>query len=151
MVEGVGAVPDIIARTPQEMVSAVGEVISKFTPDVWIVAAAILDFQPKNYLTEKMTSSEPPGPVALEPSPRVIETIRKIDPNGKIISFKLETEIDDLELISRAESHMERFDSDLVVANLLENLDGAGPRAHLVMSDTVTEISDLEQLCRALN
>ena len=151
VVEGVGAVPDIIARTPQEMVSAVGEVISKFTPDVWIVAAAILDFQPKNYLTEKMTSSEPPGPVALEPSPRVIETIRKIDPNGKIISFKLETEIDDLELISRAESHMERFDSDLVVANLLENLDGSGPRAHLVMSDTVTEISDLEQLCRALN
>ena len=85
-------------------------------------------------MTEKMTSSEPPGPVALEPSPRVIETIRKIDPNGKIISFKLETEIDDLELISRAESHMERFDSDLVVANL-ENLDGSGPRAHLVMSD----------------
>ena len=46
---------------------------------------------------------------------------------------------------------MERFDSDLVVANLLENLDGSGPRAHLVMSDTVTEISDLKQLCRALN
>ena len=151
VVEGEGMVPDISARTPQEMVTAVRQVISNYNPDVWVVAAAILDFQPKDPLTEKMTSSEPPGIIVMEPSPRLIETIRKIDPHGKIISFKLETEIDNLELISRAKSHMERFDSDLVVANLLENLDGSGTRAHLVMADTVIEIPDLEQLCRALN
>ena len=51
---------DINARTPQEMVDAVEDVMSKSVPDVWIVAAAVLDFQPVNPSMEKMSSSDPP-------------------------------------------------------------------------------------------
>ena len=149
-VEASGVKPDIIARTPQEMVDAIGDVMIESTPDVWIVAAAVLDFQPAHASTEKLSSSETPAPVALEPAPRLIESIRSSDPDARIISFKLESRIGVGELISRAKSHMGRCHSDAVVANLLENLDGSGPRAHLVTSDDVDEIYDLEHLCTSI-
>ena len=138
---------DINARTPQEMVDAVRDVMSKSAPDVWIVAAAVLDFQPVNPSMEKMSSSDRPTPIDLEPSPRLIDYIRSSDSDARIISFKLESGIETEELISRARSHMKRCESDAVVANLLENLDGPGPRAHLVTKNDVDEISDLEHLC----
>lgn len=138
---------DINARTPQEMVDAVRDVMSKSVPDVWIVAAAVLDFQPVNPSMEKMSSSDRPTPIDLEPSPRLIDYIRSSDSDARIISFKLESGIEIGELISRARSHMKRCQSDAVVANLLENLDGSGPRAHLLTKNGVDEISDLEHLC----
>lgn len=138
---------DINARTPQEMVDAVRDVMSKSVPDVWIVAAAVLDFQPVNPSMEKMSSSDRPTPIDLEPSPRLIDYIRSSDSDARIISFKLESGIEIGELISRARSHMKRCESDAVVANLLENLDGSGPRAHLLTKNGVDEISDLEHLC----
>lgn len=141
---------DIKARTPQEMIDAVSVVISNSIPDVWIVAAAILDFQPVNPSMEKMSSSERPGPIDLEPSPRLIDSIRDSDPDAKIISFKLESGIEVMELISRARSHMKNSGSDAAVANLLENLEGPGPRAHLVTKNDVEEISDLEDLSISL-
>ena len=117
---------------------------------MWIVAAAILDFQPVNPSMEKMSSSERPGPIDLEPSPRLIDCIRDSDPDAKIISFKLESGIEVMELISRARFHMEKCGSDVAVANLLENLEGPGPRAHLVTKNDVEEISDLEDLSISL-
>lgn len=137
---------DINARTPQQMMDAVRDVMSKSMPNVWIVPAAVLDFQPANPSMEKMSSSEPPSPIDLEPSPRLIEYIRSSDPDARIISFKLENGIEVAELIARARSHMKRCESDAVVANLLENLEGPGPRAHLVTENDVDEISDLENL-----
>ena len=50
------------------MVDAVRDVMSKSVPDVWIVAAAVLDFQPVNPSMEKMSSSDRPTPIDLEPS-----------------------------------------------------------------------------------
>lgn len=138
---------DINARTPQQMMDAVRDVMSKSMPNVWIVPAAVLDFQPANPSMEKMSSSEPPSPIDLEPSPRLIEYIRSSDPDARIISFKLENGIEVADLIARARSHMKRCESDAVVANLLENLEGPGPRAHLVTENDVDEISDLENLC----
>ena len=138
---------DINARTPQEMVDAVRDVMSKSVPDVWIVAAAVLDFQPVNPSMQKISSSDHPTPIDLEPSPRLIDYIRSSDSDARIISFKLESGIEIGELISRARSHMKRCQSDAVVANLLENLDGSGPRAHLLTKNGVDEISDLEHLC----
>ena len=138
---------DINARTPQQMMDAVRDVMSKSMPNVWIVPAAVLDFQPANPSMEKMSSSGPPSPIDLEPSPRLIEYIRSSDPDARIISFKLENGIEVAELIARARSHMKRCESDAVVANLLENLEGPGPRAHLVTENDVEEISDLENLC----
>ena len=138
---------DINARTPQQMMDAVRDVMSKSMPNVWIVPAAVLDFQPANPSMEKMSSSEPPSPIDIEPSPRLIEYIRSSDPDARIISFKLENGIEVAELIARARSHMKRCDSNAVVANLLENLEGPGPRAHLVTENDVDEISDLENLC----
>lgn len=150
VVETSGVQPDINARTPQAMVNAVRGVMSKSKPDVWIVAAAVLDFQPVNPSIEKISSSELPAPIDLEPSPRLIESIRSNDSDAKIISFKLECGIEIGELITRAKSHMERCESDAVVANLLENLEGPGPRAHLVTKNNVDEISDLEHLCKSI-
>jgi phosphopantothenoylcysteine decarboxylase/phosphopantothenate--cysteine ligase len=147
IVETSGVQSDIIARTPQAMVEAVRGVMAKSIPDVWIVAAAVLDFQPVNPSMVKMSSSTPPAPIEVEPSPRLIDSIRSSGSNSRIISFKLESEIEVEELISRARSHMKRCESDAVVANLLENLDGPGPRAHLVTKNDVDEISDLEHLC----
>ncbi|MFL2954054.1 MAG: phosphopantothenoylcysteine decarboxylase [Candidatus Thalassarchaeaceae archaeon] len=138
---------DINARTPQQMMDAVRDVMSKSMPNVWIVPAAVLDFQPANPSMEKMSSSEPPSPIDIEPSPRLIEYIRSSDPDARIISFKLENGIEVAELIARARSHMKRCESNAVVANLLENLEGPGPRAHLVTENDVDEISDLENLC----
>ena len=141
---------DLTARTPQEMMKAVREVMSKSMPDVWVIAAAILDFQPANPLTEKISSNEPPPSIDLKPSPRLIESIRSANPGAKIISFKLESGIGIEELVTRARSHMKRYESDAVIANLLENLDGRGPRAHLVTLDGANEISDLEHLSKSI-
>jgi phosphopantothenoylcysteine decarboxylase/phosphopantothenate--cysteine ligase len=53
----------------------------------------------------------------LAPLPKIIEQVKKVDPNVFLVGFKAEYDISDEELISRAKKRMKEAEMDLVVAN----------------------------------
>ena len=140
----------ISARTPSDMIEAASLIFSESPPDVWVIAAAILDFEPSSPSTNKMSSKASNATIDLSPAPRLIEHIREISPESKVISFKLESGITEQELIERARSHMQRAGTSAVVANLLEGLGGEGPRGYLVQRDSVRTLDAESNLCEAI-
>jgi len=143
--------PGISARTPSDMIEAASLISSEAPPDVWVIAAAVLDFEPSSPSTEKMSSKATKATIDLSPAPRLIEHIRKISPESRVISFKLESGIKEQELIERARSHMQRAGTSAVVANLLEGLGAAGPRGYLVQGGSVRTLDAEYDLCEAID
>ena len=141
----------ISARTPSDMIEAASHISSEAGPDVWVIAAAVLDFEPSSPSTEKMSSKATNATIDLSPAPRLIEHIREISPDSRVISFKLESGITEQELIERARSHMHRAGTSAVVANLLEGLEGEGPRGYLVQGDSVRTLDAEIDLCEAID
>tara|TARA_B100000683_G_scaffold129124_1_gene126469 strand:- start:1137 stop:2318 length:1182 start_codon:yes stop_codon:yes gene_type:complete len=140
----------ISARTPSDMIEAASLISSEATPDVWVIAAAVLDFEPSSPTTEKISSKTINTSIDLSPAPRLIEHIREISPESRVISFKLESGITEEELIERARSHMQRAGTSAVVANLLEGLEGEGPRGYLVQRDSVATLEAESDLCEGI-
>ena len=141
----------ISARTPSDMIEAASLISSEAGPDVWVIAAAVLDFEPSSPSTKKISSKAANATIDLSPAPRLIEHIREISPESRVISFKLESGITEEELIERARSHMQRAGTGAVVANLLEGLEGEGPRGYLVQEDSVRTLDAESDLCEAID
>ena len=140
----------ISARSPADMVDAASTILADGEPDVWVLAAAVLDFEPTDMSTEKISSKSTDLKVDLRPAPRLIDHIREISPGTKIISFKLETGISQDELLDRARSHIERTGSDAVIANLLRGLKGDGPRGFMVHGETTETLESEQDLCSGI-
>jgi hypothetical protein len=78
----------------------------------------------------------------LYPSEKLIDTIKILSPNSLLIGFKLESGIDDSDLITKAREQIERTGSHAVVANHFRALEGVGPRAFLVTKQDILELVD---------
>ncbi len=145
-----GPYPDIVARTPMEMIEAVDMIMEKQIPDVWIVAAAVLDYQPIAASAQKISSGLGGISIDLEPAPRLLHHIKEASPSSRVLSFKLETGVTPDELIARSRSHLEASRCDAVVANLMEHLHGAGPRGYLVTPEDEVTLHGPADLCRVV-
>ncbi len=75
----------------------------------------------------------------LEPTPKLIDTIREEYPEMAIVGFKLETADDDAALVEKARETLERADLSFVVANHAGVLGTNGTRAFIVRADDVGE------------
>ena len=104
--------------------------------DALVPAAAIGDFT-VDAAPEKIRSG---GELTLEldPTPKLIDTIRQKRPDLPIVGFKLETSGDDGAMTSRARETLERTDLTFVVANDASVMGAEQTRVLLVGPDDVT-------------
>jgi phosphopantothenoylcysteine decarboxylase/phosphopantothenate--cysteine ligase len=118
---------------PDEMLLEL-KALTKCSVDVWIHAAAVLDYINTEKVTGKLPSGEDSISFTLSRSLKHLDEL-KDQVNGSFrIGFKLESNIRLKELVSKATSFVERNELDAVIANRLEDFsDNTKNRAHLIL------------------
>jgi len=110
-------VPSCIRRvdvlSAAEMFDKVKDLIGDF--DVFISAAAVADFRPEHARSKISSSRE--RILKLEPNPKIIDSIKNLNPDVYLVGFKAEYNVGEEELIELAREQIERSGADLVVAN----------------------------------
>ena len=105
--------------------------------DALVSAAAISDYTVDG-AGEKIRSGQSLT-LELEPTPKLIDTVREDHPDLAIVGFKLETADDDDALVKRARETLDRANLSFVVGNDATVMGDAETRVLLVRSDDVTE------------
>ncbi|MFC6614471.1 bifunctional phosphopantothenoylcysteine decarboxylase/phosphopantothenate--cysteine ligase CoaBC [Halopenitus salinus] len=100
-------------ETADEMLAAVSEAC--VTADALVSAAAISDFT-ADAVEEKIRSGSPLS-VELEPTPKLIDSVRRDHPDLPIVGFKAETSGDDAAMVREANRIRDRVGLAFVVAN----------------------------------
>jgi phosphopantothenoylcysteine decarboxylase / phosphopantothenate---cysteine ligase len=122
-------VPKILDRIKINSTSEMKNEILKLIPesDVFVSAAAVSDFTVEKSYAEKQDkiSSREDLTLNLKRTPKIINSIKKINPNIFLVGFKAEYNVSDDELISLAHKKMETSGADLMIANDV-SIKGAG-------------------------
>ena len=107
-------------ESTQEMIDVVTKRIGDV--DIYVSVAAISDFTFEDVNPGKISSDEDIT-VRLRRLPKLLEQIKKINPEAFVVGFKAEAGIDEEDLIKKAKNRMEKYDLDIMVANdiLVEN------------------------------
>ena len=85
---------------------------------VIIHSAAVADYAPSGPGKHKKISSGLKAlRLNLKPTPKIIDSLRKINPGSFLIGFKFEPDLQKNELLARANRLMKRAGLDLIVAN----------------------------------
>lgn len=138
--------------TPDGMLRVCQQVANDTNPNVWIHAAAVLD-----YYAEAEDGKKPSGvdnwSLDLTPGPKHIAELASLVEGATRIGFKLESDVTPATLIERASAQIERYGVNAVIANLMEEMNDPDKiRARIVHADgTVDEASDDRALCEAIN
>jgi hypothetical protein len=128
------------------------QVANDAQPNVWIHAAAVLD-----YYTEAEEGKKPSGvdnwSLDLTPGPKHIAELASLVEGTTRIGFKLESDVTPATLIELARDQIERYGVNAVIANIMEEMNDPDEiRARVVHADgTVVEVSDDRALCEAIN
>jgi len=76
--------------------------------DIFIFAAAPLDFYVEKKISGKIDSSLPQYQVTLRQAPKMAQDVKKYNPNAFVIGFKAEYNVDEAELLERTRRRMEK-------------------------------------------
>ncbi|WP_336337894.1 bifunctional phosphopantothenoylcysteine decarboxylase/phosphopantothenate--cysteine ligase CoaBC [Haloarcula brevis] len=106
--------------------------------DALVSAAAISDYTVEQ-APEKIKSGQAELTLTLEPTPKLIDTVRSDHPDLPIVGFKVETAGDDETLVERAREIRERAGLAFVVANDASVMGAEETRALLVDDGTAAE------------
>ncbi|MFX0078117.1 MAG: bifunctional phosphopantothenoylcysteine decarboxylase/phosphopantothenate--cysteine ligase CoaBC [Candidatus Hermodarchaeota archaeon] len=124
LVYGRGSVPPpkgvkvIPVETTQEMADAVVAELETTKFDVAIAAAAVADWKPKQPQKEKVpTEKTATLSVTFQPTPKVVDSIKKKQKTAFLVLFKAEHQVSDDELITRAHARLKTAKADLILAN----------------------------------
>jgi phosphopantothenoylcysteine decarboxylase/phosphopantothenate--cysteine ligase len=139
-----GSVPSFVenqieVETVEEMLQAIEDELMARKYDVVVLAAAVSDFRVKNRAKDKIRSGRELT-LELEPTPKVIDRVKELQPNVFLIGFKAETEVSREGLINAARKQIARAGSDLVVANTLIAFGSEENEVLLVGNDFVKEL-----------
>lgn len=85
--------------------------------DVIIHSAAVSDYHPIFVKRGKIKSGEKELVIRLKPTIKIVDLVKKIDPNIFLVKFKLEVGLSQQELIDIAYKSMIQSNADLIVAN----------------------------------
>lgn len=81
----------ITVETNQQMHEEVLKLCRKSKPNWGVFAAAVLDFVPTKTENKKVSSKEKKWTVTLKPAPKIIDEVKSIYPDVRVIGFKLQT------------------------------------------------------------
>lgn len=107
--------------------------------DALISAAAIGDFTVPTAETKLDSNHE--HELHLEPAPKLLDTVKKANPEIHIVGFKAEHDVDDVDLIEAAQRQQDRVRSAFVVANDASVMGESDTRAIIVDRDDTQTIT----------
>jgi phosphopantothenoylcysteine decarboxylase / phosphopantothenate---cysteine ligase len=120
------------AEMREETLSAVREA------DALLSVAAVGDYVVEA-TAEKIRSGQDGLSLDLSPTPKLIDSVRKVHPDLPIVGFKAETGGDDEDLVAAARETLSRVDLSFVVANDAGVMGEADSRVLLVTETDATE------------
>ncbi len=120
-------VPKCINRVDVESTSEMMNYIKNnlLETDIYVSAAAISDFEIDKVCEEKLSSDEDIT-VKFTRLPKILEQIKQINPSTYVVGFKAEAGLSEEDLIKKAKNRMEKYKTDLMIANDILVEDG-GP------------------------
>lgn len=99
----------------------------------WLIhSAAVSDYKPGTLCRSKIRSGLTELNLRLKPTPKIINSIKRINPGIKLAGFKFEPQAPKEKLIKEAKSLLIKSKSDLVIANTTGK---SGYRAYIVKKD----------------
>jgi len=139
-----GSVPSFVenqieVETVEEMLEAIENELTAKRYDVVVLAAAVSDFKVKERAGVKIKSGKPLT-LELEPTPKIIDRVKELQPDTFLVGFKAETGLSEEELVNAARKQIERAGSDLVVANTLKAFGSDENEVLLVTRDSVKKL-----------
>ncbi|MFY9638894.1 MAG: bifunctional phosphopantothenoylcysteine decarboxylase/phosphopantothenate--cysteine ligase CoaBC [Methanobacterium sp.] len=114
-------IPEVFERVQAESTEEMQSALIKLLPenDIFISAAAVSDFTVEKTSIEKKgkISSEENLTVNLKPSPKLLNSVKKINPKIFLVGFKAEYNVTEEELVLMARKRIETSGADFIVAN----------------------------------
>jgi phosphopantothenoylcysteine decarboxylase/phosphopantothenate--cysteine ligase len=107
----------ISIETTEEMMDAVVCELKAEKYDAAILSAAAADYGAADRKMEKTPSGKKEWVLRLKPLPKIIENVKRINPEVYLVGFKAEYGVSDEELIDRAHRRLKDSGADLMVAN----------------------------------
>jgi len=107
----------IEARTTEQMLSSMVQILSSKLYDIIILAAAVSDFKPEHYSSDKITSGHDSFVLRLVPTSKIVDQIKCVQSRTFLVAFKAEYRVSDRILLERAYQKILDSNADLVVAN----------------------------------
>jgi len=104
-------------ETTEEMLDAVVGELKAEKYHAAILSAAAADYGAADRKMEKTPSGKNEWALLLKPLPKVVENVKKVDPEVYLVGFKAEYGVSDEELIDRAYKRLKGAGMDLIVAN----------------------------------
>jgi len=145
--------PDVrFDQTPNGMLETLTQLaLSANKPEVWIHAAAVLDYVPET-VSGKHPSGDGNWQINLKPSKKHIAELSQHVKGSIRVGFKLEVGTEET-LVQRSLDLISQHDLDAVVANLLDESNGDGKiRCRFIYPDgEVKPIPDMKNLCEFLD
>ena len=130
----------IKVRSAQEMYEAT---IKEFSDvDIAIACAAVADYKPKNYSTEKIKKKDGDMTILLDRNPDILFEMGKLKNKQFLIGFAAETE----NIIENALGKLKRKNLDMIIANDASNMQKTTNQIRIIKSeDNIKEIPEKEK------
>lgn len=85
--------------------------------DIIIHSAAVSDYKPSIFRKKKLSSGHKSLKLTLKPTPKIIDSLRKISPRSFLVGFKFEPDLATSKLIKKARQLIQRAKLNLAVGN----------------------------------
>ena len=130
----------IKVRSAQEMYEAT---IKEFPEvDIAIACAAVADYKPKNYSTEKIKKKDEDMTIVLDRNPDILFEMGKLKDKQFLIGFAAETE----NIIENAIGKLKRKNLNMIVANNASNMQKTTNQIRIIKSEnSIKEIPEKEK------
>ena len=89
--------------------------------DLIIHSAAVSDYKPRSIYRTKISSGKKQLKLSMVPTEKIIDRIKKMQPQAFLVGFKLEPGANKVRLLKEAENLIKQAKADLVVANTIDN------------------------------
>ena len=130
----------IKVRSAQEMYEATIKEFSQV--DIAIACAAVADYKPKNYSTEKIKKKDGDMTIVLDRNPDILFEMGKIKDKQFLVGFAAETE----NIIENAIGKLKRKNLDMIVANNASNMQKTTNQIRIIKSEnSIKEIPEKEK------
>jgi phosphopantothenoylcysteine decarboxylase/phosphopantothenate--cysteine ligase len=106
----------IRVRTVNEMFDAVKKEMKSRRFDIVILSAAAADYTTRK-TKSKIKSTKESLVIRLQKAPKIIDHIKKMQPDVFLVGFKAETDVSKRSLIDSAKKKLKESRSDLIIAN----------------------------------
>ena len=128
------APPPYVDVEPFTTVESLDRVAAALPDDTAVIlaAAAVSDYRMAKTIRGKYASGKPDMVLQLEPTQKVLPTLREAAPDALLVAFKLEVGMDDDRLEAIARERLGRGVEDLVVANDLGRVSADSHQAVIV-------------------